>query len=162
MSLAPSRRRTAARLSAFAGLLALPLLAGCYAQDPYYADSGYGYPNYGYGYPAYGYGYGYYGYGYGCGWDCDDWRHHHHHDDDGDGHHHGGGDPGGGSGGGGGGGGGNVMNDPRLRYLGSGQYGRDQRENGGLPGHAQNRTVPDTGHSSPGFVCPPTGCRPRS
>ena len=76
MSLAPSRRPSATRLVGYAGMLALPLLAGCYYPDTYYSDNGYGYPGYGSAYPypyPYGYGYAYgYGYpGYGFGYGCD-------------------------------------------------------------------------------------------
>ena len=94
MSFSKSLRPTAARLAGLAGLLALPLLAGCVYDDGYYGPSssyGYGYdygPDYGYG--GYGYGYGYYGnpcWPYGCG----GYRHHRHHhwddDDDNDGGH---------------------------------------------------------------------------
>lgn len=108
MSFAKSLRPKAARLAGLAGLLALPLLAGCAYDDGYYGPSssyGYGYygPDYGYGGYGYGYSYGYYGnpcWPYGC----DDWRHDRHHrhgwgDGDGDGdnsHHHGNGDANGG------------------------------------------------------------------
>jgi hypothetical protein len=97
MSLA-QLRPTTARLAGLAGMLALPLLAGCVYDDGYYSpppNYGYGYgDNYGYGYGGgYGYGYGYYGnpcWPYGC----DGGYHHHHHhgsdDDDNDdnNHHH--------------------------------------------------------------------------
>jgi hypothetical protein len=115
MSLAQSLRPTLTRLAALAGILGLPLLAGCAYEDGYYDPSpGYG-PGYGYdyGYGGYGYDYGYGGYGYNYGhygspcwpYGCDDWhhRHRHHHDgdDDNDSHHHRhGGDDG--------------MNDPRF------------------------------------------------
>lgn len=78
-------RLTTVRLAGLAGLLALPLLAGCAYDDGYYPPPS----GYGYGYGSYGYGgYGYYGnpcWPYGC----DDYHHHHHHwgDDDNDGHH---------------------------------------------------------------------------
>lgn len=84
MSLDFLARPTAARLAGLAGMLALPLLAGCAYDNGYYEPS-YSYgsdygPDYGYG--GFGYSYGYYGnpcWPYGCG----DWRHRHHdHDDD--------------------------------------------------------------------------------
>lgn len=81
MSLVQSVRPTAARLVRLAGMLALPLLAGCAYDDGYYGPSssyGYGYDNgYDYGYGGYGYSYGYYGnpcWPYGCS----DRRHRHH------------------------------------------------------------------------------------
>jgi hypothetical protein len=118
MSLARRPFPGKARISALAGMFALPLLASCAYDDGYYDPSpGYGYDygnggyNYGYG-GVYGHGgYGYnYGYGspcwpYGCG---GDWHHRHHHHqgsgDDGDNHddgnnhhhHHGSGDMSGG------------------------------------------------------------------
>jgi len=99
-------RPMTARLAGLAGMLALPLLAGCVYDDGYYSPP----PSYGYDYgDDYGYGgYGSYGYGYGYGYGhygnpcwpygCDGWGHrrHHHHDNDDDNdnshhHHHGGG-----------------------------------------------------------------------
>jgi hypothetical protein len=112
MSFSKSLRPTAARLAGLAGLLALPLLAGCVYDDGYYGPSssyGYGYygPDYGYGGYGYGSGYGYYGnpcWPYGCG----GYRHHRHHgwgdDDDNNHHHHHGSGSGAGAGGGTGGG----------------------------------------------------------
>jgi hypothetical protein len=101
MSLVQLLRPTTARLAGLAGMLALPLLAGCVYDDGYYNQPpNYGYDygnNYGYGYGGgYGYGYGYYGnpcWPYGCD---DGYHHHHHHGDDNDNgddnnhhHHHG-------------------------------------------------------------------------
>src|SRR5262245_60532978 len=109
MSFSKSLRPKAAQLAGLAGLLALPLLAGCVYDDGYYGPSssyGYGYygPDYGYGGYGYGSGYGYYGnpcWPYGCG----GYGHNHHHgwgdDDDDNNHHH---HHGSGSGAGGGGG----------------------------------------------------------
>ena len=92
MSFAQSLRPRLVRLSGLAGILGLPLLAGCAYQDGYYDPSpgyGYDYGYGGYGYGGYGYGgYGYGGYGYGSPcwpYGCNDWhRHHRHHHWDGD------------------------------------------------------------------------------
>ncbi|HZF33014.1 MAG TPA: hypothetical protein VE914_04375 [Candidatus Angelobacter sp.] len=121
MSLARPVRPGKALISAFVGMLALPLLASCAYDDGYYDPA----PVYGggYGYGGYGYNHGYYGdpcWPYGC----DDWRHRHHHhgsgdDDDGDNshhHHHGGGDPPGGGPGGPGGPGPQTNNNPSPPY----------------------------------------------
>jgi len=112
MSIVQRFRPRNVRYSVLAGMLALPLLAGCAYEGDYYGssyDNGYGYDygndygygGYDYGYGGYGYGYGGYGYGYGyygspCWpYGCDEWdhRHHRHHDrdddsDDNDSHHH--------------------------------------------------------------------------
>jgi len=162
MSLVQLFRPTKVRLAGVAGMLALPLLAGCAYEGGYYGSSDnygynygddYGYDGYGYGY-GYGYGgYGYGGYGYPCWpYGCDDFDHRHrrHHDrdddNDNDGHHHHGGDAG--------------MNEPRFdpnRHAGN--FPRQPQQRNLVEPRGPARGVQPPSSPVPFWIPPPRDSR---